>query len=139
MIRFIFLNNRVKKRILFVFQADNKQVELFKLCIKKLRFKYSPEDFKNPAIQKIWNEIEAIALEKEKPDDVIDLTIPDYERIKSRAGKYLDDFVSLCFPDGMSNSTVSSTKRKVFIFNLFCITQGKLAKFTLMRAKFTFN
>jgi ATP-dependent DNA helicase 2 subunit 1 len=69
-----------------------------------LRFKYTPEDFKNPTIQKVWNEIEAIALEKEKPDEIIDLTIPDYERIKSRAGKYLDDFVEFCFPNGLSSS-----------------------------------
>jgi hypothetical protein len=67
-------------------------LELFGRIVNKLKFKYVPEDFKNPALQKLWSEIEAIALAREEAEQIIDLTIPDAERIEKRAGQFLDEF-----------------------------------------------
>ena len=53
--------------------------------------------FKNPAIQKLWSELEAIALEREQPEELEDLTVPDVERHERRAGAFLKEFSGI-FP-----------------------------------------
>ena len=68
-------------------------MELFRKCIAKMKFSYNPEDFKNPGIQKMWTEIEAVALDREKPEEFVDLTLPDPERIEKRAGESLRQIV----------------------------------------------
>lgn len=84
-------------------------VELFDKCIQKLKFKFKPEDIKNPSIEKMWHEIEAIALDREKTEEFEDTTLPDNQRIMSRAGTFLDEFSQLI---GL-NSSSSGNKRKV--------------------------
>lgn len=74
-------------------EPSKENINLFKNCISKLKFKYSPDDFKNPAIQKIWSEIEAIALDRSEPEEIEDLTLPNYERIDKRAGQFIAEFV----------------------------------------------
>ena len=90
--------------------ANSEAVDLFSKCINKLKFKYNPEDFKNPSIEKIWSEIEAIALDRDQPEEIIDSTLPDNERIKARAGQFLEEFSKLVGLDG--NSSIKQ-KRKV--------------------------
>lgn len=65
---------------------------MFKACISKLKFQYWPDDFKNPAIEKLWSEIETIALDRGEPEVLYDLTIPNNERIDKRAGNFLSQF-----------------------------------------------
>ncbi len=84
-------------------------VEVFDKCIQKLKFKFNPEDFKNPSIEKMWSEIETVALEREHPQELIDTTLPDNQRIVSRAGTFLDEFSQLI---GL-NSSSTGNKRKV--------------------------
>ena len=40
----------------------------------------------------MWSEIEAIALDRVKSEKLIDLTVPDKERLEKRAGKLLAEF-----------------------------------------------
>jgi ATP-dependent DNA helicase 2 subunit 1 len=89
---------------------DIKNVEIFKKCIQKLKFNYDPEDFKDPAIQKLWFEIEAIALDRKQAENFVDLTIPNNERIEKRVGEYLK-----LFADNIGLKEVTKIKRKVFI------------------------
>lgn len=95
-------------------KASANNIALFSKCINKLKFKYNPEDFKNPSIQKIWSEIEAIALDRSEPEPVIDLTLPNVERIEKRAGQYLKEFAEVFGLDSFANSfATSKSKRKV--------------------------
>lgn len=85
-------------------------MELFSKIVNKLKFKYCPEDFKNPALLKLWSEIEAIALARESSEETVDLTQPDVEKIDKRAGQFLDEF-SETF--NLGNVTTAASKRKV--------------------------
>ena len=68
------------------------------------------EDFKNPALQKLWFEIEAIALGREESEQVADLTLPDNERIEKRAGLLLAQFAEAFELNNLSSA--SKAKRK---------------------------
>ena len=37
-------------------------------------FQYSPENFENPVLQNHWRNIEALALDREEPDELHDYT-----------------------------------------------------------------
>ena len=89
-------------------------MEQFSKCIQKLKFTFSPEDFKNPALQKLWHEIEAIALAREKSEEVVDLTEPDTAKIDKRVGPYLRAFSAAFDLDSLNNKTSKSAidKRK---------------------------
>jgi hypothetical protein len=54
--------------------ATEEQVEAAKEVIKKLKFQYSPEAFENPVLQNHWRMIEALALDREEPDELQDFT-----------------------------------------------------------------
>ncbi|XP_071042855.1 ATP-dependent DNA helicase 2 subunit 1 isoform X3 [Parasteatoda tepidariorum] len=60
-------------------------VEKSKEIIKKLQFAYHPESFENPVLQKHWRNIEALALNRDAPDEIIDYT--------SEAGQSLANFL----------------------------------------------
>ena len=40
----------------------------------------------------LWYQVESIALDLEKPEEVEDLTLPNNERLEKRAGVYLKEF-----------------------------------------------
>lgn len=56
--------------------------------------------------------MEAIALERESVEEITDLTEPDVEQIKNRAGKFIEEFKQSVFPEGF-NPEARITKRKV--------------------------
>ena len=93
-----------------LFKANNDSIEKFAKCIRKLRFPYDYSNFKNPALQKVWHQIEAIALDLEKPEEFDDLTIPDTDRHEERAGELLKEFASSV---GLTSDNLSKSKRKV--------------------------
>ncbi len=72
-------------------------MKLFSSCISKLSFPYDPTSFKNPAIEKLWSEIEAQALERVQAEEFEDLTVPDRERQEQRAGKFLKELAGNFF------------------------------------------
>jgi len=57
--------------------------------------------------------LEAIALEHDEVEEVKDLTEPDMERIKRRAGNLLDEFKELVFPVDYDPEKKPGNKRKV--------------------------
>ena len=93
-----------------MFSATTEDSDLFRKCIGKLKFKYNPEEFKNPAIQKLWSEIEAVALDRSEPEEIVDLTVPNNERIEKRAGQYLEEFAKKF---SLTANSFAKSKRKV--------------------------
>lgn len=81
-------------------RANTDQIDKAKEIIKKLQFTFSSESFENPTLQKYWRNIEALALDRDAPEEMTDYTMPDESRIVKRAGKSIDDFRDLVFPDG---------------------------------------
>lgn len=54
--------------------ATEEQVNKAKEVVKKLNFKFSSENFENPVLQNHWRNIEALALERDEPEELIDYT-----------------------------------------------------------------
>ena len=52
--------------------ATEEQIEAAKKVVKKLKFQFSSEAFENPVLQNHWRNIEALALDREEPDELID-------------------------------------------------------------------
>ncbi|XP_060576657.1 X-ray repair cross-complementing protein 6-like [Ruditapes philippinarum] len=89
-------------------KANSDQIDAAKEILKKLQFTYSAESFENPVLQKHWRNIEALALDRDSPEEMTDYTLPDEDRIKRRAGDAIDQFKDLVFPAGY----VAGAKRK---------------------------
>jgi ATP-dependent DNA helicase 2 subunit 1 len=91
------------------------KVDLFKNVIRGLKFKYRPDKFENPALQTLWRNIEATALNKNKPEEFDDLTIPNVENQNRKVEKQIDEIKQLIFPPDyvMGVTKKSATKRKV--------------------------
>ncbi|XP_064634818.1 X-ray repair cross-complementing protein 6-like [Lineus longissimus] len=81
-------------------RANKDQVEKAKEVVKKMNFPFKSESFENPSLQKHYANLEALALDRDVPDDITDYTMPDDAMISKRAGKILGEFKELVFPDG---------------------------------------
>ncbi|CAF1062062.1 unnamed protein product [Rotaria sordida] len=95
-------------------RLDDDNVDLFKNVVRNLKFKYRPEKFENPALQTLWRNIEATALNKNKPEEFIDLTIPNIENQNKKVAEYIDEIKQTIFPPDyiMGVAKRSATKRK---------------------------
>ncbi|CAI8018050.1 X-ray repair cross-complementing protein 5 [Geodia barretti] len=93
-------------------KANTEQIDKAKDIIKKLTFKYQPDSFENPVLQKHYRYLEAIALEHDEVEQVTDLTEPDIERISRRAGSLLEEFKELVYSDGYDPEQKPGAKRK---------------------------
>jgi len=67
------------------------QIDKAKELIKKVQFAFKSEGFENPALQKHYANLEAMALERDAPEEISDFTVPDAEKIDKRAGKVAKD------------------------------------------------
>lgn len=81
-----------------VTRASVDQVDAAKDMVKKLHFKYSPENFDNPDIQTHWRNIEALALNRSDLEELVDYTVPDYERMRKKAGSLIESFREMVYP-----------------------------------------
>ncbi|GFO03782.1 ATP-dependent DNA helicase 2 subunit 1, partial [Plakobranchus ocellatus] len=79
-------------------RATEEQINKAKEVVKKLTFKFSSENFENPVVQNHWRNIEALALERDEPEELQDHTLPPVENVIKRAGKVLDEFKGLVYP-----------------------------------------
>ena len=96
-------------------RAANDEVDLFRNVIRGLKFKYRSDKFENPALQTLWRNIEATALNKGEPDEFIDLTIPSVENQNRKVAGFVDELKQMIFPPGyvMGAMKKSAAKRKV--------------------------
>ena len=81
-------------------EATEDQIDATKNVIKKLMFQFKSESFENPSLQREYRVLEALALEKEDPDEFIDYTKPDAELIVKKAGQELNDLAQILYPSG---------------------------------------
>ncbi|KAK6354922.1 ATP-dependent DNA helicase II subunit 1 [Orbilia brochopaga] len=74
--------------------APNHLIDRMQDVIRQLHMPrgYIPEKYPNPALQKHYKVLEAIALEEELPDKFEDKTLPKYKNIEKHAGRLLEDW-----------------------------------------------
>ncbi len=96
-------------------RVPDDKVDIFKNVIRGLKFKYRPEKFENPALQTLWRNIEATALNKDKTEEFIDLTIPNVENQNKKVAEHIEEIKQTFFPPGyvMGVTKRTATKRKV--------------------------
>ena len=66
------------------------------------------------ALQKHFHHLEAVALEREKVENLEDLTLPNVDMIDRRAGDLIKEFNQIVFPGGQVDQG-RKQKRKVGI------------------------
>ncbi|XP_041366817.1 X-ray repair cross-complementing protein 6-like [Gigantopelta aegis] len=93
-----FADDFRKVKIEDVPRATTEQIDKAKEVVKKLAFNFSSESFENPVLQKHWRNIEALALDQDEPEEMIDYTLPNETKMAKRAGKSIDEFKDLVFP-----------------------------------------
>ncbi|KAG1651402.1 X-ray repair cross-complementing protein 6 [Nymphon striatum] len=89
--------------------ANDEQISKAKEIIKKLQFKFDSEAFDNPALQTHFRNIEALALNQDSLEEITDYTAPNYELMSKRAGKLIQEFKDVTFPE---DYIPSAKKRK---------------------------
>lgn len=75
-------------------EVTEDQTNLFKSVIKKIKFKFSPANFENPASMNLFLNVESLLFEKDEVD-LIDSTRPDCDRIDSKMEALLNDMQHL--------------------------------------------
>ena len=69
--------------------------------IAKLNFtQFSFESFENPDLQKHYKNLEALALDKDMPEDFVDTVLPNTAIMSKKAGSLIQQFMSETYPDG---------------------------------------
>ncbi|EDO49291.1 predicted protein [Nematostella vectensis] len=93
-------------------EVSEDQIEKAQKIIRKLHFTFDSTSFENPTLQKHFNSLEALALDRDAPEEVNDLTVPDVERIDRRAGELLQEFKELVYPENYDPEAKAGAKRK---------------------------
>lgn len=92
-------------------EPGKEDVDAAKNIIKKLKFSYQPSNFENPSLQTHYRNLEAMALEKDEPETVQDLTLPDYDKIHQKAGDLIKEFKGLVYPSDYDPTVKRKTVR----------------------------
>lgn len=93
--------------------ASDEQIEACKKVVKKLRGEYHPEDVDDPSAETHWEVIKALALNRQRIEDVPDQTVPDVENIEKVAGPSLKEFERMVYPpsyDPLAKLPTASTR-----------------------------
>lgn len=95
-------------------KASDVQTEVVKKIVSRLELKnFSPKDYENPALQTHYANLQALALNKDHPDEIVDYTKPAEERMKKRAEDLAAEWRTLVFPPGYDpRSEIPQTKTK---------------------------
>lgn len=93
-------------------KATTEQVSKAKDVIKKLTVGFNSANFENPSLQKHFKNLEALALDRDEPEEVIDLTEPQVEAIDRKAGEAIKEFKEVVFPDDYNPAGKPAAKRK---------------------------
>lgn len=93
-------------------KANDDQVEKAKEIIKALTKDFHVSDVENPSLQKHYQNLEALALDKDAPDDFKDLSEPDKKGIDKKLGVLATEFKDLVFPVGYDPAAQGNGKRK---------------------------
>eukprot|EP01022_Parablepharisma_sp_SALTPOND_P026506 TRINITY_DN64291_c0_g1_i1.p2 TRINITY_DN64291_c0_g1~~TRINITY_DN64291_c0_g1_i1.p2 ORF type:complete len:789 (+),score=98.96 TRINITY_DN64291_c0_g1_i1:87-2369(+) len=80
-------------------KVSEEQLKAAKLLIKNLSIDFDSRQFENPAIQKFYAAIQALALNEEQPEEVKDIMQPDYEGM-SKFAAIIEQFKETTFGEG---------------------------------------
>lgn len=74
--------------------ASHEQVDKAKALINKLALpgRFDPDSYDNPVLQRHYANLQALALDQEPEGELVDCTMPDYDRIKMKAERELNEF-----------------------------------------------
>ena len=81
-------------------RANDEQVEKAKEIVKALTSSFDPLDIENPSLQKHYSNLEALALDKDSPENFSDLSEPNNAQLDARLGNLATEFKDLVFPEG---------------------------------------
>ena len=81
-------------------EATEDQIDATKKVIKNLTFQFKSESFENPSLQREYRVLEALALDKDEPDEFTDYTKPNNEKILKKAGQELADLSKIVSSTG---------------------------------------
>ncbi|XP_071477796.1 X-ray repair cross-complementing protein 5-like [Diadema antillarum] len=115
-------------------KANPDQIDKAKNLVKKLTFKFSPENFENPVLQTHFRNLEALALDRDAPDEITDHTAPNNEMIERRAGSLIREFRDAVYPEGYDPTAKPAARRKEGGGTIDVAQQareGKLSKLTV--------
>lgn len=94
-------------------KATTEQINKAKQVIKNLTSGFDSSNFENPSLQKHFKNLEALALDRDEPDELIDHTEPKTEAINRKAGEAIKQFKEVVFPDDYDPlGKPAATKRK---------------------------
>lgn len=94
-------------------KATTEQINKAKQVIKNLTSGFHSSNFENPSLQKHFKNLEALALDRDEPEELIDHTEPKTEAIDRKAGEAIKQFKDVVFPDDYDPlGKPAATKRK---------------------------
>ncbi|XP_074637698.1 X-ray repair cross-complementing protein 6-like [Acropora palmata] len=79
-------------------KATTEQINKAKQVIKNLTSGFDSSNFENPSLQKHFKNLEALALDRDEPEELIDHTEPKTEAINRKAGEAIKQFKDVVFP-----------------------------------------
>lgn len=94
--------------------AESELVDKAKTIIAKLTISggFDPEAFQNPALQRHYASLQALALDQEiDEEDLKDDVMPDGARMQKRAGALIDEFNSMLPEPVLDSSSKAASKR----------------------------
>lgn len=71
---------------------------------------FNPDNYENPSLQRHYAYLQALALDEDKPEPVVDLTLPNNEMIEKRAGHLLSKLNELGGSEGAKETANKPTK-----------------------------
>eukprot|EP01132_Coremiostelium_polycephalum_P010819 gene10819-13255_t len=91
-------------------KAQTSLVDKAKKIIKALKIKYNDKYYLNPALQKHYSNLQALALERDQVEETKDFINPD-PSIIGKANDIIKEFQEEAFPQGYVSSISTGTKR----------------------------
>jgi len=125
-----------------IIKANLDQIIAAKKMTRALRIKFDSRNFENPALQKHYAALQAMALEREYIEPVEDLVKPDEEGMRKYAS-FIEDFKDIVFPIGYvpllkkrKAENISEPKQSVDEFDVKqAIKTNSLKKYTISELK----
>jgi ATP-dependent DNA helicase 2 subunit 1 len=90
--------------------ADDKTISAAKKIAKKISFNFDSMDFDNPALQKHYAALQALALERKTIEEIKDHVTPDVEGMK-KYKEEVENFCKMVFPEGYEPEPPAKTSR----------------------------
>ncbi|TNY22223.1 SPOC like C-terminal domain-containing protein [Rhodotorula diobovata] len=92
-------------------EPEQPEVDLCKKIISYMRKPYNPDLYPNPALNFLYETLAAVALNEDLPEPD-DRTVPAYETIEQRVGKYMRQLRELIPQDQVDSSRIKVSNQK---------------------------